>query len=149
GAGGGGWSEGLGAEPAILRSAGPLAVDPVGRIVALAAGHQLPGDAHGLVGERHRRQLGRLALEQRGEPRRGYDAASPDLLDIGGGAADQHRPQALVAGPGDAAQPLLAAARMVLRRQADPSRAQAAGAEAMRIDDLGDHQAGPDRADDR
>ena len=38
---------------------------------------------------------------------------------------------------------------MVLRRQAGPGRAHAARTEAVRIDDLGDHQAGPDRADDR
>ena len=39
--------------------------------VLLAADHQLPGDAGQLVGQRHRRQLRRLARNQRRQPGRG------------------------------------------------------------------------------
>ena len=41
------------------------------RVVAFAADHQLPGDARGLVGQRHGRELGRLALEELDQPGRG------------------------------------------------------------------------------
>jgi hypothetical protein len=55
---------------------------PAGACVALAARHQLPGDPRHLVGERHRRELGRLTLQQRREPAgrvvRGAPARLPD-----------------------------------------------------------------------
>ena len=55
---------------------------PAGTCVALAARHQLPGDPRHLVGERHRRELGRLTLQQRREPAgrvvRGAPARLPD-----------------------------------------------------------------------
>ena len=45
--------------------------DDMGRIVVLAADHQLPGDAGHLVGQRHGGELGRFALQQLDQPRRG------------------------------------------------------------------------------
>src|SRR6202171_2272608 len=39
-------------------------------IVTFARRHQLPGDAGNLVGERHRREFWRLALQQGDQPRR-------------------------------------------------------------------------------
>src|SRR6266436_10255873 len=39
-------------------------------VVTLACRHQLPGDAGNLVGERHRREFWRLALEQGEQPGR-------------------------------------------------------------------------------
>jgi hypothetical protein len=55
---------------------------PAGACVALAARHQLPGDPRHLVGERDRRELGRLTLQQRHEPAgrvvRGAPARLPD-----------------------------------------------------------------------
>ena len=103
-------------------------------VVALAAGHELPGDAGGLVGERHGDELGRLALEQAGEPGRGPGAAAPDLLDVGGRARHQGGAQALVAGPGDAAEPLLAGGRMVLRASGR-ARPRTVGRSGRRADD--------------
>ena len=40
-------------------------------VVALAADHQFPGDACGLVGQRHRGQLRRLAPNELRQPGRG------------------------------------------------------------------------------
>ena len=61
-----------------------------GACVALAARHQLPGDPRHFVGERHRRELGGLALQQRQHPAgwvlRGAPAGLPDH---GGRAHDQ------------------------------------------------------------
>ena len=55
---------------------------PAGACVALAARHQLPGDPRHLVGERDRRELGRVTLQQRHEPAgrvvRGAPARLPD-----------------------------------------------------------------------
>ena len=51
------------------------------RIVRLAAHHDLPGDACGLVRERDGGELGRLALQERRQPGRSAGAAAPDLLD--------------------------------------------------------------------
>src|SRR5712691_13254365 len=69
--------------------------------IALAADHQLPGNARRLVGECHGRQLGRFALEERDPPERRVSAAAPHLLDDSRGAQHQHAPQRLVAGPRD------------------------------------------------
>ena len=46
------------------------------RRVGLTGYHQLPGDPGDLVGQRHRGQLRRLALEQRNEPGR-YSGLAP------------------------------------------------------------------------
>src|SRR5207237_4415637 len=43
-------------------------------VVALAADHQLPGDARRLIGERHGGKLRRLALDERQQPGRGLSA---------------------------------------------------------------------------
>ena len=43
----------------------------MGRLVRLAADHQLPGDAGELVGQRHCGELWRLALEKLDQPGRG------------------------------------------------------------------------------
>jgi hypothetical protein len=51
------------------------------RIVAFAADHQFPGDARGLVSERHGGELGRFAGEDVDEPGRGTAAPTPHLLD--------------------------------------------------------------------
>src|SRR6266436_720398 len=63
----------------MLRSAEPLAGFRAGAVVALAADHQLPGDARGLVGQSHGGELLRLALQEFGQPRRGPGAAALDL----------------------------------------------------------------------
>src|ERR1700687_2316009 len=49
-------------------------------VVTLARRHQLPGDAGNLIGERHRREFWRLALQQGDQPRgRGATAAAHPL----------------------------------------------------------------------
>src|SRR5580658_10664766 len=87
------------------RSAAPLAGRCCGHwVVALAADHDLPGDARRLVGESHRGKLGRLALQEVGQPGRGRGAPAPDLLEICGRSGDKHAAQCLVASAGDAAE---------------------------------------------
>src|SRR5271154_2392232 len=133
----------------MLRNAEPLAGLHAGAVVALAAGHELPGDARGLVGERHGGELLGLALQELGQPGRGPGAAAFDLLDVGRGARHQGGAQALVAGAGDAAVSHLAGGRMVLRGEAEPGREPATGSKGSRGADLDGHRAGNDRADRR
>src|SRR5208283_6216160 len=52
-------------------------------VVSFPCQHHLPGDAGGLVGQRHGGQLRRLALEKFGQPRRCL-AAALSLPDHGG-----------------------------------------------------------------
>jgi hypothetical protein len=90
------------------------------RIIGLARHHHLPGDARGLVGERDRGELGRLAGNERHEPGRSVGLAAPDLLNDGGCATYKERSERLVAGAGDPALPRLAAGRVILGRQTEP-----------------------------
>src|SRR5215208_887406 len=120
----------------LSRSAERLAGLGLGPIVALAADHQLPGDAHRLVGQGDGGKLLGLALQKSGQPGRGPGTAAFDLLDVGGGARYQGGAQGLVAGTGDAAVSHLAGGRMILRSEADPGGTLAAGSEGGRIADL-------------
>src|ERR1700730_5633187 len=74
--------------------------------VGLAAHHHGPDDAGHLVGQRHRRELLRLARQQSQEPRRG--AARLGLLDDRGGAEHEQPAQILVALAADLAGPVAA-----------------------------------------
>src|SRR6202022_2044554 len=85
------------------------------RIIALAADHQLPGDARHLVGQRHGGELWRLAFEQFEPPGRGMPAPLAALLDPPGCSRHQPAAQGLVPGPGDHAEPHLAGGRVILR----------------------------------
>src|SRR5258708_14623895 len=110
----------------MLRSAEPLAGLGPGAVVALAADHELPGDARGLVGEGHGGELLGLALQELGQPGPGPGATPFDLLDVGCRARHQGGAQALVAGAGDAAVSHLAGGRNVLWGEAEPGRAPSA-----------------------
>jgi len=59
------------------------------RGVGFSCPHQLPGNTCHLVGQRHRGQLRRLALEQRSQPGQGF-AAALILLNHGGCSDHQH-----------------------------------------------------------
>ncbi len=86
--------------------------------VGFAAGHQRPGGAHGLVGQRHHARLGR---EQRAEARRGASVRPGRVLPAAGagvpdGCGRPHHPHAAprpVAGAGDPPQPGSARRRVV------------------------------------
>ena len=82
------------------------------RAVRFACQHHLPGNARGLVGQRHGGQLRRLALEKCGKPGRRLTAAH-SMLDHRGSADHQHAAQSLVAGARDHAEPDLARGRMI------------------------------------
>src|SRR5271169_513075 len=89
-------------------------------IIALPAGHQLPGDAGDLVGERHRDQLRRLAVQQVLQPRPGPPAAAADLTDQRCRTDYQHATQRFVTGARDRPEAGLATSGMVLWRKTDP-----------------------------
>src|SRR6266478_2426817 len=88
--------------------------------VGLAAHHHGPDDAGHLVGQRHCRELLRLARQQSQEPRRG--AAALGLLDDRGGAEHEPPAQILVALAADLAGPVSACRGVLARRDADPPR---------------------------
>src|SRR6202011_2990194 len=102
-------------------------------VVTFARRHQLPGDAGNLVGERHRREFWRLALQQGDQPRRRVAPAAPNLLDHRGRPRYQQAAQDLVAGAGDLAEPGLAAGGVVFRCQSEPGRKVPAGGECAWI----------------
>src|SRR5882672_10994555 len=69
-------------------------------VVTLACRHQLPGDAGGLVGQRHCRLLRRLALDQFEQPARSAMMLPGRLLDHRGRPDHEKLTQSLVAGTG-------------------------------------------------
>src|SRR6202158_710900 len=111
--------------------------------------HQLPGDAGNLVGERHRHEFWRLALQQGDQPRRRVAPAAPNLLDHRSRPRHQQAAQDLVTGAGDLAEPGLARGGMVFRCQSEPGRKVPAGGERARIRRLHHQRCGADRAQPR
>src|SRR5580698_937389 len=103
--------------PADLLSGDCGCIEHPRTVVTLARRQQLPGDAGNLVGERHRRELRRLARQQRHEPGCRTAAALLRLLDDGGSSRYQHAAQHLISGAGDLADPGLAGGGMILRGQ--------------------------------
>src|SRR5579862_5770046 len=122
------------------------APNAAGSVVMFAADHQLPGNASGFVGQRHRRELGRLALDQFHQPGRGMASPTLNLLDYGGGTGNQDAAQVLVAGACNDAEPRLAGGRVILGGKSEPGREVAARAESLRISDLHGEQRSPNRA---
>src|SRR5262245_22653549 len=119
-----------------------------GGIVAFAAHHQFPGDARGLVGERHGGELGRLACDQLAQPGRGAaSAAAFDLPNHRGGARHQDAAQHRVAGARDHAEPLLAGGGVILGGEPEPGRKIAPRAERLGIGHLDRQQRGADWPD--
>ena len=90
-----------------------------------------------------------LRCEQLQQPFRGLLVSWPDgEPDHGGRSGHQQSAQPFIAGAADPAHALLAAGRMLLRRQADPGRQVAAGFEFRRID-LGRKRQRDDHTDAR
>src|SRR6266403_529634 len=79
--------------PADLLSGECLCARHPRAIVTFARRHQLPCDAGNLVGERHRREFWRLALQQGEQPGRRTAAAAPHLLDHRGRPRHQQAAQ--------------------------------------------------------
>jgi hypothetical protein len=73
------------------------------RAVSFPCEHHLPGDARGLVGQRHSGQLRRLALGKCGQPGRRF-AAAQSVLDHCGSSDHQHTAQSFAARPRDSAE---------------------------------------------
>ena len=114
-------------------------------LVSLAAHHDGPGHPCDLVGERNGGDLGGSALHQSCEPGP-LGAVLSRISDNGHGAGDQQPSQVAIALLGDAAEPFLAAGRMLLRHQPDPGRKIAPRAERLPVADLGNQGGGHNRA---
>src|SRR5438132_5983727 len=113
--------------------------------VGLAAHHHGPDDAGQLVGQRHRRELLRLARQQFQEPRRGVAALG--LLDDRGGAEYEQPSQILVALAADLAGPVFFRGGVLARRDADPRRKAPARAKSFGVRHLERKADAADRPD--
>src|SRR5919112_1453010 len=116
--------------------------------VTLAVRHQRPDHPGGLVRQGNRSDLLRAPGKQLDEPP-ALSTVSLDMADHGHGADYQHLAQIAVARPRDAAEPLLATARVLLGYEADPCRHVPTALEDGGIGDAGDERAGEQRADAR
>src|SRR5215467_2363751 len=114
--------------------------------VSLSANHDRPGHPCNLVGEGNGRHLCWSAIHYSGEPR-SFGAVRSCV------ANDRHRPgdeepsQVTIALFGDAAEPFLAAGRVLLGYQTDPGGKIAPRAECSPVADLGNQSRGDDRTD--
>src|SRR6266446_4087547 len=115
--------------------------------VGLAAHHHGPDDTGHLVGQRHRRELLRLARQQSQEPRR--CAARLGLPDHRGGAEHEQPAQALVALAADLAGPVFACRGVLARGYADPCRKVPARAKGFWIGHFERETDAADRSDAR
>ena len=116
------------------------------RRVDAAARHQLPGDPRHLVGERHRRELGGLALDERFKPAgRVFRRAPARPPDHRGRPDHEQAAQHRIAGAGDPPRPRLAGRRMVARRQPEPGGEVAPRLEEMRVRRLHHQKRGDQR----
>ena len=103
--------------------------------------------AHAQPCKGNRRDLARLARQQTPQPGQGRLVPRLDRhFDDRCGPQHQQLAQPFIAGSADAPQPLLAARRVLLRRQSQPGREVTAGRERRRIDLQRERQSG-DRAD--
>src|SRR5918993_2516429 len=123
-----------------LRSDGRSSVDP-------ALGEQRPALGGGLVGERDNTQHWRLAREHPAEPGAGRHAFALGPAHHAAGGDDEKTWGRALAQGGGSAEPLLAAARVLHGREADPggevpTRSEALGWRRERLDGGGDQ--GPD-----
>ena len=91
--------------------------------------HHGPRDAGHLVGQSHRRDLARLALQQCKQPSRSALAPWLGVADHRHRADDQQLSEPLVAGPADAAQTLTPASRVLLWHETQPGREVPPGGE--------------------
>src|SRR5262245_25199976 len=91
-------------------------------LVALAPGHHCPGHPCELVGERDGSDLGRSSRQQSCEPRPMAGTMDLGVAGYGECASREQATQVAVALLADAAQPVLAPARVLLRHEPDPSR---------------------------
>ena len=97
-----------------------------GFLVAFASGHHDPDHPRHLVGECDGGDLGWPTRQQCREPRPTLGAVDPGIANDGERAGHEQAAQIAVALFADAAEPVLAPARVLLRYQPDPGREVAA-----------------------
>src|SRR5215203_3492643 len=116
--------------------------------VTLAVRHQCPDRPGSLVRQGNRSDLLRAPGKQLNEPP-ALGTVPLDMADHGHGADYQHLAQIAVACPRDAAEPLLATARVLLGHKADPCCHVPTALEGGGIGDAGHERPGEQRADAR
>src|SRR3954449_5372140 len=117
--------------------------------IDLAPGEYRPGDARHLVGQGNRGQAGGFAVEQLLQPFRRAGCLAPGKADDAGRTDYQQTADIGVAGLRDAAQSVLAAARILPWDQPQPCRQLATVPKTRGIWDRGGDRRGCDRADAR
>ena len=93
-----------------------------GLLVTLAPGHHGPGHARNLVGKCNGGDLGRTPRQQRREPGPMPDAMDLGIADDGECSGDEQAAQISIPLFADAAEPLPAPARVLLRNEPNPGR---------------------------
>src|SRR3954451_15238505 len=119
----------------------------IGISINLVPGEYRPGDARHLVGQGDRGQTSGFAVEQLLQPFRRAGCLAPGKADDAGGPNHQQTAYIGVAGLRDAAQSVLAAARVLPWDQPQPCRQLAAVPESRWIGDGGDDRRGSNRTD--
>ena len=104
-------------------------------LISFAPAQHGPGDARGLVGHREQHDVGRPAGEQAGEPGRADLLLASRPAEMGARTMHQQAPDVAVSALGNMPEPLLAAARVLLRYQTKPGGELARRAELSGIAD--------------
>src|SRR4029077_5683390 len=117
-----------------------------GFLLAFAFYHDGPGHSGDLVGKRDRGDLGWPASQQRREPGP-LGAMDLGITDDRGAPSREQAAQIAIALLADTAEPVLAAARVLLRHEPDPGREVPPRSEGLRVCNTGDQSGGQRRAD--
>ena len=115
------------------------------RSIISSLGHDRPSDARHLVGNRNGDELGRLLAQQLHDPGM-LLRTLPGVSNNRCCTDDEQPPEIAISLLGDAAEPLLAARRVLPRHKSDPCCKIPTGFEVTRVCDSGSDGRGPDHA---
>src|SRR5450759_417258 len=118
-----------------------------GFLVAFAPGHHGPGHPRNLVGQRDRSNLCRAPRQQCREPRPVFRAVDLGIANDGECAGREQAAQIAVTLFADAAEPVLAPARALLRHEPDPGREVSSRSEDLWISNTRNQGRGQRRTD--
>jgi hypothetical protein len=119
-----------------------------GRVFFLSI-QQRPSDARRFVGERHNRSIETAPSDKCFQPGRSMVVMLGQSADDGACTVDQLAPEIVVGASADAAEPWLAASRILSRHQPDPCCHLATRAKLLAVVDGSNDRCGDDRADAR